>query len=181
MLEIASARSFCKDYKDSLKQLFSMGTLKFLLIILTASLTFLPMPTVVSQQMTQYARITDITWIPPNNYEITVAARWLPCLCIEHKVTLEGGYALDWPEIQVIKVIASWTVPVGQSLKAKAVWTCPREGRYKLIVTASHDLRDEFTSFFVPEFPYPTIVLLTGTLLATITARKKGNRRIRAT
>jgi len=130
---------------------------------------------VVGQPL-QYVSIAEVLWIPPNMYEITVEARWLPCLCIEHRVTLEGGYALDWPEILVIKVIASWTVPVGQSLRAKATWECPKEGRYRMIATASHDLRHEVVGLFVPEFPDPPTALVVSILLAVTIARKKGNK-----
>ena len=118
-------------------------------------------------------KILEVLWIPPNMYEITVEARWLLCLCIEHQVTLEGGYALDWFEPMIIKVIKTWTLPVGQSLRDKATWVCPKEGRYRLVATASHDLRDEFVSHFVPEFPDPAALLVAALLLTTIIAKNK--------
>jgi predicted secreted protein with PEFG-CTERM motif len=139
-----------------------------------------PISQAVGQPSSEYVRIAYVFWIPPNTYEITVEARWSPCLCLEHTVTLEGGYALDWFEPMIIKVIAIWTVR-GNFFRGTATWICPKEGRYKLIATASHNLRDEFISHFVPEFPLPTLVLTAGLLVAVIVSRRKRHKKMGVT
>ena len=120
-------------------------------IVAPSESVLFPSSSGASQSALEYVKIVSVVWIPPRTYNITVEVRWfLHCLCFEHNITLEGPYALDWVEPQILKVIATWTFkdwPLDRPLIRSATCTVPREGTYKFIATASHGLKDEFVTF----------------------------------
>ena len=111
----------------------------------------------------QYLQIARIDYVPPNIYFITVEAKFAPCFCISHTISLEAAYKGPDPSIPIIIPIKTWpNIPNdGRPFSEIAQWGCPHEGWYEVIARGSHNLEDRVTRLMVPEF---SNVALTSTV-----------------